>query len=97
MERHKVNYSKSGNSVIEVERDSETTPTLFDNLVWLSTKDAAVYLRKFKEDGSPSDEAIRKLVYRGALRPRTFRRRLYFKRVELDYVLEGSHLRKRGS
>ena len=62
---------------------------LFDNLTWLSTKDAAVYLRKFrKRDGKPSDGAIRTAIWRGLLRARKWGRRLYIKRIELDRLLE---------
>ena len=68
-------------------KESETT--LFDNLTWLSTKDAAVYLRKFrKKDGKPSDGAIRTAIWRGLLKARKWGRRLYIKRVELDRLLE---------
>ncbi len=57
--------------------------TLFDNLAWLTTKETARYLRK-------SVNAIRILVYRKILRARKFRRRLYFKREELDMLIETS-------
>lgn len=69
--------------------DGENTP-IFENLVWMNTKDAAIYLRKFSENGEPSEGAVRKLAGRGALHPRTWRRRLFFKKVELDLMLEGS-------
>ena len=55
----------------------------FDNLVWLTTEEAAQYLRK-------SANAVRLLVYRGALRARKFRRRLYFKKDELCALIETS-------
>jgi hypothetical protein len=67
----------------------ESDKTLFDNLTWLSTKDAAVYLRKFrKRDGKPSDGAIRTAIWRGLLKARKWGRRLYIKRIELDRLLE---------
>lgn len=66
----------------------ESEQTLFDNLTWLSTKDAAIYLRKFKRDGKPSDGAIRTAIWRGLLKARKWGRRLYIKRVELDRLLE---------
>ncbi len=56
---------------------------LFDNLNWLTTKETAVYLRK-------SVNAIHTLVSRKYLRPRKFANRLYFKKEELDYLLEAS-------
>lgn len=66
----------------------ESNDLLFDNLTWLSTKDAAVYLRKFRKDGQPSDGAIRTAIWRGLLRARKWGRRLYIKRIELDRLLE---------
>lgn len=56
---------------------------LFENLIWLTTKEAAVYLRK-------SVNAIHLLVNRKQLKARKFNNRLYFKKKELDYVLETS-------
>lgn len=71
------------------EQNSESSQKFFDNLTWLSTKDAAVYLRKFrKKDGKPSDGAIRTAIWRGLLKARKWGRRLYIKRVELDRLLE---------
>ncbi len=55
----------------------------FDNLIWLTTKEAAVYLRK-------SVNAIHLLVSRGQLKARKFGNRLYFKKQELDYLIETS-------
>lgn len=54
---------------------------LFENLIWLTTDEAAIYLRK-------SADAIRHLVYRGDLKARKFKRRLYFRRDELDELLD---------
>ncbi len=59
---------------------------IFDNLIWMSTKEAAVYLRK-------SVNAIHTLVSRRKLRARKFSNRLYFKKEELDYLIETSHLK----
>ena len=66
----------------------ELNKPFFDNLTWLSTKDAAVYLRKIRKDGQPSDGAIRTAVWRGLLKARKWGRRLFFKKVELDRLLE---------
>lgn len=59
---------------------------LFNNLIWLTTKEAAVYLRR-------SVNAIHTLVSRRQIRARKFRNRLYFKRDELDYLIETSQFR----
>jgi len=64
---------------------------LFDNLVWLTTKEAAAYLRKFTCEGIPSCGAIRTMVCRGQLRKRKFSGKLYFRRDELDRLLETSN------
>lgn len=58
----------------------------FENLIWLTTKEAAVYLRK-------SVNAVHTLVSRRKLRARKFSNRLYFKKDELDYLIETSHLK----
>ncbi|PIQ68543.1 MAG: hypothetical protein COV91_03380 [Candidatus Taylorbacteria bacterium CG11_big_fil_rev_8_21_14_0_20_46_11] len=57
----------------------------FDNLIWLRSEDAAKYLRT-------SVGQIRNMVYRGQLKARKFRNRLYFKRRELDNLLETSRM-----
>ena len=61
-------------------REEPTTEPIFDNLVWMTSAEAAFYLRK-------SVGAIRTAVCRGQLCARKWRRRLYFKRSELDKLL----------
>lgn len=79
------------NKPISNEQNSEVGETFFDNLVWLSTKDAAIFLRKFrKSDGKPSEGAIRTAIWRGALKARKWRRRLYIKKVDLERLLQNS-------
>jgi hypothetical protein len=75
-------------AIDSIEQNSESIEKFFDNLTWLSTKDAAVYLRKFRKNGQPSDGAIRTAIWRGLLKARKWGRRLYIKRVELDRLLE---------
>lgn len=58
---------------------------LFDNLEWLNSEEAARFLRK-------SVGALRVMVHRGQIRARRFRRRLYFRKSELDDLLETSEL-----
>ncbi|MGE3682722.1 MAG: hypothetical protein AB7G93_13435 [Bdellovibrionales bacterium] len=66
---------------------------LFDNLTWLTTKDAAIYLRKFrKKDGKPSEGAIRTAIWRGYLKARKWKRRIYIKRAELDRLIDLSFI-----
>ncbi len=57
---------------------------IFENLVWMTSEEAARYLRI-------SVGALRTAVCRGDVRFRKWRRRLYFKRIELDLLLESSY------
>lgn len=66
--------------------DSLESELFFDNLIWLTSKEAALYLRK-------SLGAIHILVSRGQLRARKFQNRLYFKKSELFYLLETSQFK----
>ncbi len=61
----------------------ESEVMFFENLVWMTSAEAAKYLRK-------SYGALRVMVCRGYIRPRKFRRRWYFKRYELDQLIENS-------
>ncbi len=58
----------------------------FENLIWMTTEEAARYLRK-------SANAIRILVHKKILKARKFRRRLYFKKDELDVMIETSFVK----
>ncbi len=58
-------------------------PKLFENLIWLNSKEAAEYLRV-------SCGALRLLVYRGVIKPYKLGRSSRFKRSELDRLLESS-------
>ncbi len=74
---YKANH-KSYN--IAVEETLEPTTLIFNNLIWLTTAETALYLRK-------SQDAVRQMVCRGQLQARKFHRRLYFKKEELDQAL----------
>jgi hypothetical protein len=58
-------------------------PVFFDNLVWMTSADAAKYLRK-------SVGALRTAVNRNQIYCHKWRRRLYFKKCDLDKILESS-------
>jgi excisionase family DNA binding protein len=76
--------------VMVVDSQSEnfgSNQLFFENLIWLTTQETAQYLRK-------SVNAIRILVFRKILRARKFRRRLYFRKSELDAVIEASVLER---
>src|SRR5690242_1395218 len=57
--------------------EMEAAQTEFNRLTWLNCTEAATYLRK-------TPNAVRIMVNRGYIRPRRLRRRLYFRKVELD-------------
>ena len=63
--------------------DHDKTYLAFENLVWLTTAEAAAYLRK-------TSNALRNAVHKGHIHARKFRRRLYFKKSELDRMLDTS-------
>ena len=60
----------------------------FENLEWLTTEETAVYLRKVSRSGVPQINTVHQMVCRGLLRRRKFGGRLYFRRRELDYLIE---------
>ncbi|OFZ52138.1 MAG: hypothetical protein A2381_19030 [Bdellovibrionales bacterium RIFOXYB1_FULL_37_110] len=68
-----------------VDEPKGTSTSLFNNQIWLSTNEAAKYLGKTKN-------AIWILLCRGLLIKRKWRRRLYFKKTELDRLLEMSFI-----
>ena len=72
-------------SHIESATDRNESNIQLEQLTWMNTEEAAHYLRKTKN-------AVLIMVNRGHIRPRKFRRRLYFRRIELDRLLESSHL-----
>lgn len=63
--------------------DSDESVMLFENYNWMTTSEAAMYLRK-------SSNALRTALCRGHLTAKKFRRRLYFKRSDLDRLIETS-------
>ncbi len=75
------NYNQS--EKVYSESESNMTQMLFENLIWLRTEEAAVYLRK-------STHAIRQMVYKGKLMARKFDGRLYFKKAELHALIDTS-------
>lgn len=62
---------------------TDSNKPIFDNLVWMTSAEAAAYLRK-------SVGAVRTAVCRGHITCHKWRRRLYFKKHELDQLLERS-------
>ncbi len=68
-------------NTIRLTTDQELGEQDLELLTWMNSKEAAYYLRK-------TANALHIMVCRGYLRPRRFRRRLYFRRIDLDRLLE---------
>jgi hypothetical protein len=68
---------------LEVKNGELSPEKFFENLVWLNSRDAANYLRK-------TVGALRTMVCRGQLRTYKWKRRLFFKKTELDKLIENS-------
>ena len=81
---------KKGTRVVELEHRGQShgnewgSSGLFENLTWLTANEAAEYLRL------PSVGALRVLVCRRGIPFHKLGRRLRFKKVDLDRVLETS-------
>ena len=85
--KEKSNYNKPIERYNNNRRTVSDGPSLlFENLIWLTTKEASVYL-------SRSVNAIHTLVSRGQIRARKYSNRLYFKKEELDYLIETSQFK----
>lgn len=82
-EKNQNQGHRAGTTCYSVHAVSNDSAVLFNNRIWLSTDEAAQYLGKTKN-------AIWILLCRGLLIKRKWRRRLYFKRAELDRLLETS-------
>lgn len=79
--RKDIFYTKS--KCYNLSTESVDSDSLFENLIWMTTEEAAFYLRK-------TTNAIRLLVFKGDLRARKFKRRLYFRKEELDTLIDSA-------
>ena len=66
-------------------KNLESNKMFFDSLIWLTVKQAAIYL-------SRTENAIRILIHRGTLMRHRLDGRIYLKRSEIDRLLEKSIL-----
>lgn len=64
-------------------KEQQRAQMIFENSIWLSTEEAARFLRR-------SSHALRQLVYKGKIVSRKFAGRLYFKRNELNELIDTS-------
>ncbi len=85
---------KNSNSNTDIKGDKSyvneeylNTHSLFDNLIWMTTDEAANFLRK-------SSHALRQMTYKGIIRSRKFGGRLYFKKAELNELVDTSFYRR---
>jgi hypothetical protein len=76
-------YYFSGKKEYSAEVDSNGSMKFFNNLIWMNSEEAAFYLRK-------TVGALRTAVCRGQISAKKFQRRLYFRRKDLDSLLENS-------
>lgn len=81
------NFIRDGyNQSMEVynKNEQKNAQMLFENLNWLTTDEAAFFLRK-------TAHALRQMVYKGRICPRKFGGRLYFKKEELNNLIDTSY------
>lgn len=64
-------------------REASMSTITLNEKIWLTTKEAAAYLGKTRN-------ALWLLVSKGLLKKRKWQGRLYFKRSEIDRLLEGT-------
>ena len=62
----------------------------YENTDWLSTKEAAIYIRSFDADGNPCEQRIWNLVRKRRLTPHKPFGRLLFSRSELKKLIEAA-------
>jgi hypothetical protein len=85
-------YRNNGENAIKwINKEDGSLQKFFEKSDWLTAKEAAVYLRKFRSDGVPSLGAIYMMLGRGQLRKRKFFGRLYFDRREIERALESAN------
>jgi hypothetical protein len=72
-------FPREENNIAGIDASNPKNP-IFDNLVWLNSREAADYLRK-------SPGAIRIHVHRGHIKAHKWYRRLYFRKADLDRLL----------
>lgn len=83
----KTNISdKSCTTCYSSQSEDQSSEMLFDNRIWVDSKEAADYLRI-------SVGALRNAVYRKQILSRKFRRKLYFNLNELNRILDNSIVR----
>ena len=71
--------------VIGTSNEVVKTSAIFDNLKWITVKEAAFYLRR-------STGAVKNLIYRGKIRVRKWAGRVYINRKELDSAIQSGLL-----
>jgi len=88
----KRNNGRAAGILLESESNNQAKipGALIDKSEWLTTKEAAIQLRKFLPSGEPSANAVHKLVANGSLRRRKFAGRLFFRKKEIDFLIESS-------
>lgn len=70
-------------STLQLATDRMPSKADFDRLTWMNIHEAAFYLRK-------TPNALRLMVSKGYIKPRKLGNRLYFRKIEIDRLLESS-------
>ena len=83
MPKRKDFDSMDNENIGKSERLQKYSDSFFDNLIWLTSEEAAFYIRK-------TVGALRTMVSRGQIKCKKWRRRLYFRKDDLDRLLENS-------
>ncbi len=63
----------------------------FKNLVWLTVREAAIYIRRVDEDGNPSLKSIYNAIYRRKIKAKKFLGKWMIKKSDLDRSIETSY------
>lgn len=64
----------------------------FKNLIWLTAREAAIYIRRLDEDGNPSVKSIYNAIYRRKIKAKKFLGKWMIKKSDLDRSIETSYL-----
>lgn len=80
---NKIGRAKQKDSIYNNFSGGQPSELLFNNLIWLTTDEAAEFLRM-------SSHALRQVVYKGKVKARKFNGRLLFKKSELHELVDTS-------
>jgi len=62
----------------------------FESLIWLTTREAAIYIRRIDENGNPSLKSIYQAIYKRKIKAKKFLGKWMIKKTDLDRSIETS-------